>query len=141
MLNLAAMVSEVFASDGVMSRADPQFQPRDGQTQMAQAVAATIEQGGALVVEAGTGVGKTFAYLVPVLLSGERVVVSTATKALQDQLYGRDLPLLLRALALPNFILTPHVAWASDEAMQRLADQLIDNLEAFMRGESLRRVR
>ena len=48
---------------------------------------------------------------------------------------------LLRALALPNFILTPHVAWASDEAMQRLADQLIDNLEAFMRGESLRRVR
>ena len=101
MLNLAAMVSEVFASDGVMSRADPQFQPRDGQTQMAQAVAATIEQGGALVVEAGTGVGKTFAYLVPVLLSGERVLLSTATKALQDQLFARDIPRLIQTLGLP----------------------------------------
>ncbi len=68
---------------------------------MAQAVAEAIEDHAPLVVEAGTGVGKTFAYLVPALLSGERVVVSTATKALQDQLYGRDLPLLLRALALP----------------------------------------
>lgn len=95
------MVSEVFARDGVMSRADPQFQPRDGQTQMAQAVAATIEQGGALVVEAGTGVGKTFAYLVPVLLSGERVLLSTATKALQDQLFARDIPRLVQTLGLP----------------------------------------
>lgn len=68
---------------------------------MAQAVADAIETRTRLVVEAGTGVGKTFAYLVPALLSGERVLVSTATKALQDQLYGRDLPLLLRAFALP----------------------------------------
>lgn len=100
-MSLAAMVSEVFARDGVMSRADPQFQPRDGQTQMAQAVAVTIEKGGALVVEAGTGVGKTFAYLVPVLLSGERVLLSTATKALQDQLFARDLPRLVQTLGLP----------------------------------------
>ena len=57
---------------------------RDGQIRMAEAVARTIVQGGALVVEAGTGVGKTFAYLVPALLSGERVLLSTATKALQD---------------------------------------------------------
>ncbi|WP_249661115.1 ATP-dependent DNA helicase [Variovorax sp. PCZ-1] len=68
---------------------------------MADAVAQTIESGGALVVEAGTGVGKTFAYLVPALLSGERVMVSTATKALQDQLFSRDLPMLLKALGLP----------------------------------------
>lgn len=95
------MVTEVFAHDGVMSRADPQFQPRTGQTQMAQAVATTIEEGGALVVEAGTGVGKTFAYLVPVLLSGERVLLSTATKALQDQLFARDLPRLVQTLGLP----------------------------------------
>lgn len=100
-MSLAAMVSEVFARDGVMSRVDPQFHPRDGQTQMAQAVAVTIEEGGALVVEAGTGVGKTFAYLVPVLLSGERVLLSTATKALQDQLFSRDLPRLVQALGLP----------------------------------------
>ena len=63
---------------------------------MALAVADAVEQGGALVVEAGTGVGKTYAYLVPALLSGERVLVSTATKALQDQLFARDLPRLYR---------------------------------------------
>ncbi|MDB5881392.1 MAG: dinG, partial [Ramlibacter sp.] len=64
-------------------------------------VARTIEAGGALVVEAGTGVGKTFSYLVPALLSGERVLLSTATKTLQDQLFGRDLPRLVEALGLP----------------------------------------
>jgi ATP-dependent DNA helicase DinG len=69
---------------------------------MALAVAATIDSGGALVVEAGTGVGKTFAYLVPALLSGEKVVISTATKTLQDQLFGRDLPSLIKALNLPT---------------------------------------
>jgi ATP-dependent DNA helicase DinG len=65
------------------------------------AVARTIDQGGVLVVEAGTGVGKTFSYLVPALLSGERVLLSTATKTLQDQLFGRDLPRLVEAFGLP----------------------------------------
>lgn len=69
---------------------------------MAMAVADTLLSGGALVVEAGTGVGKTFAYLVPALLSGERVVISTATKTLQDQLFSRDLPALIQALSLPT---------------------------------------
>jgi ATP-dependent DNA helicase DinG len=68
---------------------------------MALAVARTIRDGGALVVEAGTGVGKTYSYLVPALLSGERVLLSTATKTLQDQLFGRDLPRLVEALGLP----------------------------------------
>ncbi len=68
---------------------------------MAVAVAHTIQHGGSLVVEAGTGVGKTFAYLIPALLSGERVLVSTATKTLQDQLFARDIPELLKALGLP----------------------------------------
>lgn len=68
---------------------------------MAVAVADTLVQGGSLVVEAGTGVGKTFAYLVPALLSGERVLLSTATKTLQDQLFARDIPDLLAALGLP----------------------------------------
>ena len=93
--------STAFAPGGALSRAADQFQPRTGQAEMAQAVARTIEQGGVLVVEAGTGVGKTFSYLVPALLSGERVLLSTATKALQDQLFGRDLPRLLEALGLP----------------------------------------
>jgi len=68
---------------------------------MAEAVAQTIVDCGVLVVEAGTGVGKTYSYLVPALLSGKRVVVSTATKALQDQLFARDLPRLVQSLGLP----------------------------------------
>ena len=95
------LVRDAFAPDGVLSRAAEQFIPRAGQTEMALAVARTIEAGGALVVEAGTGVGKTFSYLVPALLSGERVLLSTATKTLQDQLFGRDLPRLVEALGLP----------------------------------------
>lgn len=98
---LVDMVAEVFAAGGVLERADAHFQPREGQTQMACAVARTIEAGGALVVEAGTGVGKTFSYLVPALLSGERVLLSTATKALQDQLFARDLPWLVETLGMP----------------------------------------
>ncbi|WP_233249405.1 ATP-dependent DNA helicase [Limnohabitans sp. Hippo3] len=68
---------------------------------MAMAVTQTLEQGGQLVVEAGTGVGKTYAYLLPVLLSGQRALVSTATKALQDQLFSRDIPRLVEVLGLP----------------------------------------
>src|SRR5213596_883193 len=100
-MTLETPVRDAFAPDGVLSRAAEQFRPRAGQTDMALAVARTIAQGGALVVEAGTGVGKTFSYLVPALLSGERVLLSTATKTLQDQLYGRDLPRLVEALGLP----------------------------------------
>ncbi|WP_093123093.1 MULTISPECIES: ATP-dependent DNA helicase [unclassified Variovorax] len=94
-------VRDAFAQDGVLSRAAEQFRERSGQTEMAIAVARTIDQGGVLVVEAGTGVGKTFSYLVPALLSGERVLLSTATKTLQDQLFGRDLPRLVEAFGLP----------------------------------------
>ncbi len=72
----------------------PGFQLRDGQLEMATAVAAAIETGSSLIVEAGTGTGKTLAYLVPALLSGRKVLISTATKALQDQLIGKDLPRL-----------------------------------------------
>lgn len=95
------LVQEAFAPLGVLARATDHFSPRQGQTDMALAVADVIAQGGSLVVEAGTGVGKTFAYLVPALLSGERVLLSTATKALQDQLFARDLPRLVQALNLP----------------------------------------
>lgn len=98
---LAAAVQDAFLPGGALSRAAEAFQPRAGQTEMAMAVAETIEHGGVLVVEAGTGVGKTFSYLVPALLSGERLLLSTATKTLQDQLFGRDLPRLVEALGLP----------------------------------------
>jgi ATP-dependent DNA helicase DinG len=100
-MTLQDPVRDAFAPEGVLSRAADHFHPRADQTEMAMAVARTIEEGGALVVEAGTGVGKTFSYLVPALLSGERVLLSTATKTLQDQLFGRDLPRLVEALGLP----------------------------------------
>ncbi|WP_284335480.1 ATP-dependent DNA helicase [Comamonas sp. NoAH] len=100
-MNLHDQVAAAFTEDGWLSRAEPHFRPRTGQTAMAMAVVQAIEDGGVLVVEAGTGVGKTFSYLVPALLSGERVVISTATKALQDQLYLRDLPRLIQASGIP----------------------------------------
>ncbi len=101
-MSLKDVVAAVFAPDGVLSRTVDEYRPRPGQTDMALGVAKTLETGGSLVVEAGTGVGKTFSYLVPALLSGERVVVSTATKTLQDQLFNRDLPYLTQALGLPT---------------------------------------
>ncbi len=100
-MDLRAQVDQAFAAGGVLPRLLPDFLPRSGQIAMAQAIAETIDSGGTLVVEAGTGVGKTFSYLVPALLSGERVLLSTATKTLQDQLFGRDLPQLVQALELP----------------------------------------
>lgn len=98
---LSNVVREMFTPQGPLARATAYFQPRQGQTDMALAVAETLEKGGSLVVEAGTGVGKTFAYLVPALLSAERVLLSTATKTLQDQLFSRDIPDVIKALGLP----------------------------------------
>lgn len=100
-MDLEIVVQEAFSAEGVLSRAVDHFVPRSGQAEMAVAVAHAIENAEVLVVEASTGVGKTFSYLVPALLSGERVLVSTATKALQDQLFGRDLPRLISALGVP----------------------------------------
>lgn len=100
-MSLQDLVGETFAHDGLLSHMVEAFIPRDGQTEMAVAIARVLEEDGVLVVEAGTGIGKTFAYLVPALLSDTRVLISTATKTLQDQLFGRDLPLLTKALGLP----------------------------------------
>ena len=101
MTRLAEQVAWALSCDGPLAEEWPGFKPRTGQSDMAQAVTETVESGGCLVVEAGTGVGKTFAYLVPVLLSGQRALISTATKALQDQLFSRDLPRLTQVLGLP----------------------------------------
>ncbi len=77
------------------------FRPRAQQQRMAELVELAMADTDSLVVEAGTGVGKTFAYLVPALLSGNKVVISTGTKHLQDQLYHKDLPVIRKALAIP----------------------------------------
>jgi len=99
-MNLPQRVALAFDSTGPLAGGVTAFRPRSGQLEMAAAVAEVIDSGGQLVVEAGTGVGKTFAYLVPTLLSGRRVLLSTAGKALQDQLFGRDIPQLMQSLGL-----------------------------------------
>ncbi len=101
MSELSQQVALAFSSQGALARSDPDLAQREAQQTLAHHVAQAIEQRGALVAEAGTGVGKTYAYLVPLLLSGRRALVSTATKSLQDQLFLRDLPWLCKALALP----------------------------------------
>ncbi|HPG92954.1 MAG TPA: ATP-dependent DNA helicase [Dokdonella sp.] len=85
-------VEELLGADGPFAREVPGFVPREVQQRMAGAVAEAIEDRHALIAEAGTGTGKTFAYLVPAMMSGKRVIISTGTKALQDQLFHRDLP-------------------------------------------------
>ena len=87
-----ASARELLGSDGPFARDVPNFAPRESQQAMAEAVEEAIADGHVLIAEAGTGTGKTFAYLVPALLSGKRVIVSTGTKTLQDQLFHRDLP-------------------------------------------------
>jgi ATP-dependent DNA helicase DinG len=87
-------------ADGPFSATLAGFAPRREQIRMADAVERNLDRGGTLVVEAGTGIGKTLAYLVPVLLSGQRSIISTGTKTLQDQLFFRDLPLVRETLGL-----------------------------------------
>jgi ATP-dependent DNA helicase DinG len=98
---LRAAVEDAFADDGALSRSVDQFEPRDGQRTMAAAVADILETGGVLLAEAGTGTGKTLAYLVPAILSRKRVLVSTNTKNLQEQIYFKDIPILQDALRVP----------------------------------------
>jgi ATP-dependent DNA helicase DinG len=90
--------ANLLEEDGPFTTALPGFAPREAQIEMAQAVEQSMAEGSSLVVEAGTGIGKTLAYLVPALRSGERVIISTGTKTLQDQLFFRDLPLVRQAL-------------------------------------------
>jgi len=94
-------VAAAFSGDGALASAVAGFSPRASQQEMALAVFDTIVERGTLIAEAGTGTGKTFAYLVPALLAGGKVLVSTGTKTLQDQVYAKDLGSLIKALDLP----------------------------------------
>ena len=98
---LAGAVREIFSEDGPLARVLGRYEPRDGQRRMAEAVASIVDTGGTLLAEAGTGTGKTLAYLVPAILSGHRVLVSTGTKNLQEQIFFKDLPVLQDALSVP----------------------------------------
>ncbi|MCB1802274.1 MAG: ATP-dependent DNA helicase [Gammaproteobacteria bacterium] len=94
-------IADVLGPEGVLSRTLDGFAARSEQLAMSQAVADALDKGGRLIAEAGTGTGKTFAYLVPALLSGLKVIISTGTRNLQDQLFLRDLPRLREAMANP----------------------------------------
>src|SRR5689334_19951952 len=94
-------LDDIFGPNGPLQRALPDFRFRRQQLRMAERIAGALEHRSTLVVEAGTGTGKTFAYLVPALLSGARVLISTGTRTLQDQLFTKDLPLVAAALGRP----------------------------------------
>ncbi len=126
-------LSDFFGPGSPLAELLPGFRPRRGQAWMAEAVGDAIENGTRLVIEAGTGTGKTFAYLVPALLSGRKTIISTGTKALQDQLFHRDLPLVSKALGRPvrtallkgraNYLCLNRLD-ALDDAPDGLADDL-----------------
>src|SRR6188768_1391484 len=94
-------LEEVFGPTGPLKRSLPGYVPRRSQLAMASRVANALAQRAPLVIEAGTGTGKTFAYLVPALLSGKRVLITTGTRTLQDQLFNKDLPLVAAAIGVP----------------------------------------
>src|ERR1022692_917184 len=90
-----------FSRHGTLSKWHPKYEFRQGQLEMAEAIEAALAEKRHLIVEAGTGTGKTLAYLVPALLSGKRIVVSTGTKNLQEQLFFKDVPFLQKHFPRP----------------------------------------
>ena len=123
--NPNSTLTQVFSAGGTLSEAIAGYHPRQQQLEMALAIGDAIANNTQLVAEAGTGTGKTFAYLVPALLSGGKVIISTGTKNLQDQLYTRDLPNVRDALKVPvtvsmlkgraNYVCHHHLERASNE--------------------------
>jgi ATP-dependent DNA helicase DinG len=119
-------IKEILGNEGPLAKHVKGFAPRVAQTSMAEAIANTLDEGQILIAEAGTGTGKTFAYLVPALLSGQKVIISTGTKNLQDQLFHKDLPVVREALEVPvtiallkgraNYLCDHRLELALDEA-------------------------
>ena len=98
---MSRTIQDVFAPDGLLATSIPGYRLRPQQLEMAERIAAAIADNSVLVAEAGTGTGKTYAYLVPALLSGGKVIVSTGTKNLQDQLFSKDIPTVRKVLGAP----------------------------------------
>jgi len=143
-----AVLDLVFAADGPLAETIPGYRLRSQQVEMAQAIEGAIKQGRQLVTEAGTGTGKTFAYLVPALLSGGKVIVSTGTKTLQDQLFNRDLPAVRDALKVPvtvsmlkgraNYVCHFHLERALNEGrfLSREDANYVHKIRAFAENSS-----
>ena len=116
-----------FKPKGALAKIVKGYQPRAAQLEMAEAIERAIEKQQHLIAEAGTGTGKTFAYLVPAILSGKKVIVSTGTKNLQDQLFNKDIPLIRRAIAQP-FVATLLKGRANYLCTYRLENSLTSHL-------------
>ncbi len=137
-----AALKRVFSATGPLARHIPSYRPRPQQFDMAVRIAKAMRSNATLVCEAGTGTGKTVAYLVPALLSGAKVIVSTGTKTLQDQLYHRDLPTVRDALGVPvtaallkgraNYVCHHHLA-------RNLADGRLSDREAVVQLHKISR--
>jgi ATP-dependent DNA helicase DinG len=130
-------LTEFFGEQSPLKDLLPGFTPRAGQGWMAEAVAEAIANRDKLVVEAGTGTGKTFAYLIPALMSGRKTIISTGTKALQDQLYHRDLPLVGKAMGRP--VTTALLKGRANYLCPQRLDQVTDPAPALL--EDLNEVR
>ena len=138
---------ELFASTGPLARALPGYRVRTEQIEMSQAILQAIAESRSVVLEAGTGVGKTAAYLVPAMLAGGKVVISTGTKALQDQLFNRDLPNVRDALGLPlkaallkgrsNYLCWHHLERANQDATLLGSRQEVRDLGLINRFKTL----
>ncbi|HEY7987404.1 MAG TPA: ATP-dependent DNA helicase [Methylophilaceae bacterium] len=136
-------LEQIFGTDGPLAGAITGYRQRQQQLEMAQAIQQAITDNATLVTEAGTGTGKTFAYLVPALLSGGKVIISTGTKTLQDQLFARDLPAIRDALKAPvttailkgraNYVCHYHMKRAVNEGrfMSREDAQYIHLIKRF----------
>ena len=133
-----SVMAELLGDDGPLAASVPGFFPRREQQQMAEATAATIAANETLIVEAGTGTGKTFAYLMPALQSGKKIIISTGTRHLQDQLFGKDLPVVRDALHAPvrsallkgraNYLCWHRMGTAASDGRQ-LSGRLLHELE------------
>jgi ATP-dependent DNA helicase DinG len=135
----------VFSATGALAQVVPGFRARPGQLEMAEAIKKVINNQHVIVAEAGTGTGKTFAYLVPALLSGGKVIISTGTKTLQDQLFGRDIPTVRDALRVPvtvallkgraNYVCHHHLERAKNDGRLPTRDDVMHlaRIESFAR--------
>jgi ATP-dependent DNA helicase DinG len=138
-------LASVFSETGALAQVVPGFRARPFQLEMAEAIEKIIKNQSVIVAEAGTGTGKTFAYLVPALLSGGKVIISTGTKTLQDQLFGRDIPTVRDALKVPvtvallkgraNYVCHHHLERAKDDGRLPTRDDVVylARIESFAR--------
>lgn len=138
-------LASVFSATGALAQVVPDFRARPGQLEMAEAIKKVINNQQVIVAEAGTGTGKTFAYLVPALLSGGKVIISTGTKTLQDQLFGRDIPVVRDALRVPvtvallkgraNYVCHHHLERAKNDGRLPTRDDVmfLARIESFAR--------